>query len=162
MSTDMPAVGQKAPDFSLPATTIDTMSLRQVAGKPVVLYFYPKADTPGCTTEACAFRDAAAEYKQAGVVVLGVSPDELVDVKNFAEKHHLNFPLLADANHAVCSAYGVWGERSTMGRKFFGVARTTFVIDRDGKIAHVFEKVKPDGHDKEVMEKLRELKLISQ
>jgi peroxiredoxin Q/BCP len=150
-----PAVGTKAPAFTLPSSTGADVSLKGLAGKPVVVYFYPKADTPGCTKEACGFRDAIAGYKKADVPVLGVSPDPVKDVTKFAEKFELNFPLLADADHAVCDAYGVWQEKSMYGRKYMGAARVTFVIDREGKVAHVFEKVKPEGHDKEVMEWLK-------
>ena len=151
-----PAVGTKAPAFRLPASTGQTVDLKDFAGKPVVVFFYPKADTPGCTKEACGFRDAIAGYQTAGVPVVGVSPDPVTDVTKFAEKFELNFPLLADADHAVCDAYGVWQEKSMYGRKYMGAARVTFVIGKDGKVAHVFEKVKPDGHDKEVMGWLKE------
>ena len=155
--TKTPAVGAKAPAFELPASTGETIGLNDFAGKKtVVLYFYPKADTPGCTTEACGFRDALADYDRAKVAVLGVSPDPVDKVRKFAEKFHLNFPLLADADHGVAERYGVWGEKSMYGRKFMGVARTTFVIGTDGRVRHVFEKVKPAGHDREVLEWLRE------
>ena len=151
-----PAVGSKAPAFNLPASTGQTIALADFAGKPLVVFFYPKADTPGCTKEACGFRDALAGYKQVGVPILGVSPDPVKAVTKFAEKFDLNFPLLADEDHAVCDRYGVWQEKSMYGRKYMGAARVTFVIDKDGKIAHVFEKVKPEGHDKEVMGWLKE------
>ena len=150
-------IGSSAPKFTLPASTGQTIKLTDFAGKQVVvLYFYPRADTPGCTTEACGFRDALAEYDKESVAVLGISPDPVEDVTKFAGKFHLNFPLLADADHAVADKYGVWGEKSMYGRKYMGVLRTTFVIDRKGKIAHVFEKVKPDGHDQEVLAWIRE------
>ncbi len=121
-----------------------------------MLYFYPKADTPGCTVEACGFRDALADYQKIDAPVFGVSPDPVADVTKFAGKFNLNFPLLADADHAVAERYGVWGEKQMMGRKYMGVMRTTFIIGPDGKIARVYEKVKPDGHDKEVLTWLRE------
>jgi len=151
-----PAPGTKAPAFALPASNGKTISLSDFAGKQaVVLYFYPRADTPGCTKEACGFRDALADYDRANVAVLGISPDPVADVTRFAGKYHLNFPLLADADHAVAEAYGVWGEKSMYGKKYWGVARTTFVIGKDGRIAHVFEKVKPEGHDRQVLDWLR-------
>jgi peroxiredoxin Q/BCP len=150
--SDIPAPGTEAPSFKLPATNGETIDLKDYTGKTVVLYFYPKADTPGCTKEACGFRDAIASYKKLGVPVFGISPDPVEDVTKFAEKFKLNFPLLADADHSVAEKYGVWGEKNMYGKKYFGVLRATFVIGKDGKIAHVFEKVKPEGHDKEVLE----------
>jgi thioredoxin-dependent peroxiredoxin len=147
----LPAVGTKAPTFKLPSSTGETIDLSKLKGQRVVLYFYPRADTPGCTKEACGFRDAIASYKKLGVPVFGVSPDPVEDVKKFAEKFQLNFPLLADADHAVAEKYGVWQERSMYGKKYMGVARTTFIIGPDGKIAYVIEKVKPEGHDQEVL-----------
>ena len=148
--------GDKAPSFKLPASNGQTISLADFAGrKTVVLYFYPKADTPGCTKEACGFRDALADYDRANVAVLGISPDPVEAVTKFAGKFRLNFPLLADADHAVTDKYGVWQEKSMYGRKYWGAARTTFVIDKAGRIAHVFDKVKPDGHDQEVLEWLK-------
>lgn len=154
-SPKYPAVGAKAPAFSLPSSTGETITLKDFSGKPVVVYFYPKADTPGCTKEACGFRDAIAGYKKADVPVVGISPDPIKAVDKFAKKFDLNFPLLADEDHAVCEKYGVWQEKSMYGRKYMGAARVTFIIDKSGKIAHVFEKVKPEGHDKEVLEWLR-------
>lgn len=152
-SNPLPAVGHKAPTFKLPSSTGEPIALSDFEGKQtVVLYFYPKADTPGCTTQACGFRDARADYERANVAVLGVSPDDEQAVTRFAEKFSLPFPLLADADHAVAERYGVWGEKSMYGRTFMGVSRTTFVIDKDGKVAHVFEKVKPAGHEREVLE----------
>ena len=153
VSIDIPAIGKPAPKFKLPASDGKTIGLADYKGKQiVVLYFYPRADTPGCTTEACAFRDALADYDKANIVVLGISPDPVKAVTKFAEKFHLNFPLLADEDHAVCGQYGVWQEKSMYGRKYWGAARMTFVIGKDGKILHVFEKVKPAGHDQEVLE----------
>lgn len=146
-----PQPGTPAPDFELPASNGKTLKLGDFAGKPLVLYFYPRADTPGCTTEACGFRDASTDYEAAGVNVVGVSPDPVKAVTKFAEKFQLNFPLLADADHQVCEAYGVWQEKSMYGKKYMGAARTTFLIDADGKIARVFEKVKPEGHEAEVL-----------
>ncbi len=154
--SDMPTTGTKAPNFKLPSSTGETVNLKDSAGKNVVLYFYPKADTPGCTKEACGFRDAIAGYKKLGVPVFGISPDPVEDVTKFAEKFKLNFPLLADADHAISEKYGVWGEKSMYGKKYWGVLRTTFIIGKDGKIAHVFEKVKPEGHDQEVLNWLKE------
>src|SRR3954470_18102145 len=152
----LPKTGTKAPSFKLPSSSGKTISLAEYAGeKTVVLYFYPRADTPGCTKEACGFRDALADYDKANVAVLGVSPDPVEAVTRFANKFHLNFPLLADADHAVCDKYGVWQEKSMYGKKYWGAARTTFVIGKDGKVAHVFEKVKPEGHDREVLDWLK-------
>src|SRR3954467_9198654 len=144
----IPKTGSKAPSFKLPPSNRHTISLADFAGKKtVVLYFYPKADTPGRTKEACGFRDALADYDRANVAVLGISPDPANKVKKFADKFHLNFPLLADPDHAVADRYGVWGEKKFMGRAYMGAARTTFVIGADGVIRHVFENVKPEGHD---------------
>ena len=145
----------KAPTFKLPSSTGEDIDLADYKGKRVVLYFYPRADTPGCTKEACGFRDAIAGYKKLGVPVFGVSPDPVEDVTKFAEKFKLNFPLLADADHAVTEKYGAWQEKSMYGKKYMGAARTTFVIGADGKVEHVFERVKPEGHDREVLEYLR-------
>lgn len=144
--------GKPAPSFALPASTGQTVALSDYKGKKtVVLYFYPRADTPGCTKEACAFRDALADYDRANVAVLGISPDAPKDVRKFAEKFHLNFPLLADADHAIAQKYGTWQEKSMYGKKYFGVTRTTFVIGKDGLVRHVFDKVKPEGHDQQVL-----------
>jgi peroxiredoxin Q/BCP len=153
MTTPIELVGKPAPKFELPSSEGKTVNLGDFRGrKKVVLYFYPRADTPGCTKEACGFRDALADYDKAHVVVLGVSPDEPAAVSKFAKKFHLNFPLLADADHAVGEKYGVWQEKSMYGKKYFGFARTTFVIGTDGRVIHVFEKVKPVGHDREVLD----------
>ncbi|HEY0007808.1 MAG TPA: thioredoxin-dependent thiol peroxidase [Tepidisphaeraceae bacterium] len=145
-------VGQPVPSFQLPAsdgTTVDSAALK---GTPYVLFFYPRADTPGCTKEACGFRDAIASYQTKGVKVFGVSPDPVADVSAFAKKFDLNFPLLADADHRICEMFGVWGEKSMYGKKYMGASRTTFIVDAKGSVAHVFEKVKPEGHDQEVLE----------
>lgn len=148
----IPQPGEIAPEFTLPASTGETIDLAALTKKGrVVLYFYPKADTPGCTKEACGFRDRAADYKKAGVIVLGLSPDPIEKVKKFVAKFQLNFPLLADADHAVCQQYGVWQEKSMYGKKYWGAARVTFVIAKGGKIERVFEKVKPEGHEAEVL-----------
>ena len=147
--------GDAAPKFKLPASTGETIDLADYRGKRIVLYFYPRADTPGCTAEACGFRDAIAGYKKLDVPVFGISPDPIADVKTFAEKFELNFPLLADEDHAIAEKFGVWQEKSMYGKKYWGAARTTFVIGPDGKIEHVFEKVKPEGHDQQVLEYLR-------
>ena len=155
-NSTVPAVGGKAPSFKLPASNGKAIGLSDFAGKKtVVLYFYPRADTPGCTKEACGFRDALADYDAANVAVLGISPDPVEAVTKFADKFHLNFPLLADADHSVAEKYGVWQEKNMYGRKYWGAARTTFVIGKDGRIAHVFEKVKPEGHDRQVLEWLK-------
>ncbi len=143
--------GAKAPAFKLPASGGETIGLKDLKGKPVVLYFYPKDDTSGCTTEACEFRDHWKAVRKAGAVVLGVSPDPVTAHDKFRAKYKLPFPLLADVDHAVAEAYGVWGEKSMYGRKYFGILRTTFLIGADGRIVKVFEKVKPKGHAAEVL-----------
>jgi peroxiredoxin Q/BCP len=158
-TSEMPAIGKTAPKFKLPASSGQTIALEDFKGKQmVVLYFYPRADTPGCTTEACAFRDALADYDKSNIAVLGISPDPVKAVTKFAEKFHLNFPLLADEDHAITEKYGCWQEKSMYGKKYWGAARTTFVIAKDGKVLHVFEKVKPAGHDQEVLAWIREQK----
>jgi thioredoxin-dependent peroxiredoxin len=146
--------GDKAPPFNLPADDGSTVSLKDLKGKPVVLYFYPKDDTSGCTTQACEFRDSWASVKRAGAVVLGVSPDGVGSHQKFKKKFALPFPLLADEDHAVAEAYGAWGEKSMYGRKYQGILRTTFLIGPRGNIVRVFEKVKPKGHAAEVLEAL--------
>jgi peroxiredoxin Q/BCP len=148
--------GDKAPAFALPSDGGETVALKDLKGKPVVLYFYPKDDTSGCTVEACEFRDSWKDVKKAGAVVLGVSPDGVGSHQKFKAKFSLPFPLLADEGHAVAEAYGAWGEKSMYGRKYQGILRTTFLIGRDGKIVRVFEKVKPRGHAAEVLAALRE------
>lgn len=144
-----------APDFVLLDDAGVERRLSDFRGQPVVLYFYPKDDTPGCTTEACAFRDAYSEYTQAGVAVVGISPDKVKSHAKFKAKYQLPFTLLADENHAVCELYGVWGRKKFMGREYDGVFRTTFLIGSDGMIVKVFENVKPDGHSQEVLSALK-------
>jgi len=138
--------GTPAPDFILTDQNGKTVTLSKLKGSPVVLYFYPKDDTPGCTKEACGFRDAFAEYKRAGATILGVSPDSNESHAKFAKKFELPFTLLADTDHKVCEAYGVWKEKSLYGKKFMGVERTTLVIDAKGIVRNVFPRVKVDGH----------------
>ena len=140
-----------APQFSLQDETGQVRNLSDFKGQAVVLYFYPKDDTPGCTTEACGFRDGYGEYARAGVAILGVSPDSPKSHAKFKAKYDLPFSLLADVDHAVCEAYGVWGRKKFMGNEYDGVFRTTFVIGKDGQIVNVFENVKPDGHAQEVL-----------
>jgi peroxiredoxin Q/BCP len=148
--------GDQAPDFELPDQDGRELRLQDFRGKPVVLYFYPKASTPGCTTQACGVRDHQADYAKAGAAVLGVSPDPVAKVKKFHDQQSLNFDLLADEGHHVADAYGVWVEKSMYGRKYFGNERTTFVIDSEGVVADVLRKVKPAEHDALVLDALRE------
>ncbi len=143
--------GDEAPDFELPDQDGEPVRLSSLRGSPVVLYFYPKADTPGCTTQACGIRDHRADYEATGATVLGVSPDEPRKLRRFADKYGLDFTLLADAEHAVAEAYGTWVEKSMYGRKYWGNQRATFVIDPDGRIASVLPKVSPKTHDEEVL-----------
>ncbi|MCL4540182.1 MAG: thioredoxin-dependent thiol peroxidase [Bacteroidetes bacterium] len=149
-----PDEGKKAPDFTLQDDEGETVKLSALKGNKVVLYFYPKDDTPGCTKEACSFRDGFKEIQKKGAIILGVSPDSVESHKKFKEKFHLNFPLLSDAEKKVVNAYGVWKQKSLYGRKYMGVERTTFVIDETGKIKKVFPKVKVDGHYEEVLAEL--------
>jgi peroxiredoxin Q/BCP len=145
------APGDPAPDFTLPDQHGEPVSLEGLRGKTVVLYFYPKADTSGCTTQACGVRDHRADYEAAGAVVYGVSPDPVKKIAAFDEKHGLRFPLLADEDHTVCEAYGVWVQKSMYGRQYMGVERSTFVIGPDGVLTAVLRKVKPAQHDKLVL-----------
>jgi thioredoxin-dependent peroxiredoxin len=147
--------GDPAPDFTLSDQDGNEVSLAGLNGRTVVLYFYPKADTPGCTKQACGVRDHRADYEDAGAVVLGVSPDSVKAVKKFDEKYGLSFPLLADEDHAVAEAYGVWVEKSMYGRQYMGNERTTFVIGPDGVIQNVFRSVRPAEHDELVLGALR-------
>jgi peroxiredoxin Q/BCP len=149
--------GQKAPDFTLPSSDGANVTLRDLRGKPVVLYFYPKDDTPGCTREACGFRDAKARIGKTGAVVLGVSPDSVASHGKFRAKYRLNFPLLADTDKAVAKKYGAFGEKVLYGKKVTGMIRSTFVIDADGIVRKVFPRVKVDGHDEQVLEALSRL-----
>lgn len=144
--------GQLAPDFELPDENNQIHKLSDYKGKPVVLYFYPKDNTPGCTKEACSFRDSFEEFRNAGVIVLGVSPDPPESHVGFKLKHQLPFTLLSDIDHKVCELYGVWGKKKFMGKEYDGVLRTTFVIDKNGKIMKIFHNVKPDEHSNEVLE----------
>ena len=148
--------GDDAPDFELPDQDGRAVKLSDFRGQPVVVYFYPKADTPGCTTQACGVRDHRADYQRVGSVVLGISPDPVAKVKAFHQKYDLDFPLLADEGHAVADAYGVWAEKSMYGKTYFGNERTTFVIDAEGTVAHVLRKVKPAEHDDLVLEALND------
>lgn len=149
--------GQDAPDFTLPDQDGNEVTLSELRGQTVVLYFYPRADTPGCTTQACGVRDRGDEYGKAGARVIGVSPDSVESVRKFADKYDLDFTLLADADHQVAERYGTWGEKSMYGKKYWGVRRATFVIDPDGRIAKVFPKVSPKAHDDLVLEALADL-----
>lgn len=149
--------GAPAPDFELPDQDGEPVRLSALRGQTVVLYFYPKADTPGCTTQACSIRDRAADYAAVGAKVIGVSPDPVKKVKKFHDKRDLNFTLLADEDHAVCDLYGVWVEKSMYGRKYMGAQRATFIVDADGRIGHVIPKASPKTHDDEVLAALAEL-----
>jgi peroxiredoxin Q/BCP len=148
--------GDRAPTFSLPSDTGETIALDDFKGTPVVLYFYPKDDTSGCTVEACEFRDRWKDVRKAGAVILGVSPDDTASHRKFRTKYDLPFPLLADEGHQLAEEYGAWGEKSMYGRKYQGILRTTFLIGGDGKIVRVFQKVKPKGHAAEVLAALNE------
>jgi peroxiredoxin Q/BCP len=143
--------GTPAPDFTLPDQHGEPVTLSALRGKPVVLYFYPKADTPGCTTQACGVRDHRADYTERGAVVLGVSPDPVKPIAKFAQKYDLDFTLLSDEDHAVAEAYGVWVQKSMYGKTYFGNERTTFVIDPEGAVKAVLRKVKPAEHDAQVL-----------
>ena len=143
--------GEMAPDFTLPDQDGNPVTLSDLRGRPVVVYFYPKADTPGCTTQACGVRDHRGDYQRLDAVVLGISPDPVKPIAKFADKFDLGFPLLSDEDHAVAEAYGVWVEKSMYGRKYFGNERTTFVIGPDGVLTHIFRKVKPAEHDEQVL-----------
>ena len=143
--------GAKAPDFKTTDQNGDTVSLKDFRGRKVVLYFYPKDDTPGCTKEACSFRDSFAEYERRGIKVLGVSTDDERSHRKFAEKYSLPFTLLADTDHTLADAFGVYGEKQFMGRNYMGVTRATFLIDEEGRVRKVFDKVKVDEHADEVL-----------
>ncbi len=149
--------GQKAPAFTLTADDGRKVRLADLAGNPVVLYFYPKDDTPGCTKEACAFRDLKTELQKLGAKLLGVSPDDVASHSRFRDKYELNFPLLADPDHAVAEKYGAWREKNMYGNKSMGVQRSTYLIDPQGKVARVWKRVQVDGHDQQVLDALNEL-----
>ena len=153
----MPTLGKAAPAFTLETDTGDSLSLKDLKGKNVVLYFSPKDDTSGCTTEACEFRDLMPRFAKGSAVILGVSPDTVKSHQKFKTKYDLPFTLLADTEHAIAEKYGVWKEKSMYGRKYMGVERTTFLIDATGKLRKIFEKVKPAGHADEVAAALAEL-----
>ncbi len=147
--------GDKAPDFNLPSSTGENISLKSLKGKSVVLYFYPKDDTPGCTKESCGFRDELSQFNKASAVILGVSNDSLDSHQKFINKYSLTFPLLSDEDHAVSEKYGVYKEKNMYGKKYWGIERSTFVIDTGGKIKQIFRKVKVDNHIQEVLEALK-------
>lgn len=153
--SDWIEVGQTAPDFALLSDSGEQVRLSQFRGSPVVLYFYPKDDTPGCTREACAFRDLKQDMEELGAVVLGVSPDTVESHRKFREKFKLNFSLLADVDHTVAEAYGAWREKVRFGKKSMGIQRSTFLIDADGVVRKVWKNVQVDGHDAEVLDALR-------
>ena len=146
--------GAEAPDFDLPDQDGRPVKLSDFHGQPVVVFFYPKADTPGCTAQACGVRDHHADYAAAGAVVLGISPDPVAKLKRFSEKHALDFPLLSDGQHAVADAYGVWAKKAMYGRTYFGNERTTFIIGDDGRVSDVLRQVKPGEHDDQVLDAL--------
>jgi peroxiredoxin Q/BCP len=154
----IPATGTPAPDFTLQTDDGTSLTLSSLRGRPVVLYFYPKDDTPGCTKESCEFQELVPRFEKVNAQVLGISPDSVKSHAKFRDKYQLNFPLLADEGHTVADQYGVWQQKSMFGMKYWGNARTTFVIDAKGRIAHVFEKVKPAGHAAEVAEVVGKLK----
>jgi thioredoxin-dependent peroxiredoxin len=149
--------GTRAPAFTLTADDGSKVRLSDLKGSPVVLYFYPKDDTPGCTREACAFRDAQSELQRRGAQVLGVSADDVASHVKFRDKFELNFPLLADVDHKVAEKYGAWREKNMYGKKSMGIQRSTFLIDAEGKVAHVWKRVQVDGHDQQVLEALDKL-----
>jgi len=158
MPNSLPRVGDVSPYFTLTSDADEAITLSQYRGVAnVVLYFYPKSDTPGCTLEACNFRDNYTALIEAGSVILGVSPDPVKKQAKFVEKHALPFPILADPDHSVAECYGLWKEKSFMGRKYMGVERTTFIIDKEGVVREVFEKVKVAGHSEEVLAALKSL-----
>ena len=153
----MLTAGDQAPDFTLPDQSGEPVTLSDLRGQTVVLYFYPRADTPGCTTQACGVRDHAADYDEIDARVIGISPDPVTAVRKFADKYDLGFTLLADEDHAVADTYGTWGEKSMYGKTYMGVQRATFIIDADGRVAKVFPKVSPKTHDDEVLKAIGEL-----
>ncbi len=152
------SVGDKAPDFNLPIETGEMLSLGSLKGKKVVLYFYPKDDTPGCTKEACGFRDNLADFNDINAQVIGVSKDPIKKHVKFIEKYDLNFPLVSDEEGTLCEAYGVWVEKSMYGKKYMGIDRATFLIDEEGVIQKIWRKVKVPGHVEDVMQSVSDLK----
>jgi peroxiredoxin Q/BCP len=154
------AEGDTAPDFQMPATDGRTVSLDGYKGKPFILYFYPKADTPGCTKEACAFQEATPDLQAIGLDVIGVSPDKIKPIEKFAAKYGLTFPLASDEDHAVAERYGTWVEKSMYGRKYMGMERSTFLIGADGKVLKAWRKVSVTGHAENVMKAVRAAKLV--
>jgi len=151
----LPQAGMQAPEFDLPASNGQNLALKDFKGKNIVIYFYPKDDTPGCTVEACGLRDSFKEIEKLNAVILGVSPDSVKSHGKFISKFQLPFILLTDEDKKMCQDYGVWVEKSMYGKKYMGVARTTFIIDKKGKIVKIFEKVKPEGHNTEIIEALK-------
>lgn len=146
-----PEVGSKAPEFQLLDDRSELRRLDDFKGNPLILYFYPKDDTPGCTKEACNFRDDYGNYREAEVQIVGISPDSVRSHAKFRDKYDVPFPLLADEDHSVCEAYGVWGLKKSFGREYMGVLRTTFLIDEEGKISHIFENVRPAEHSDQLL-----------
>ena len=154
---DWVEAGKKAPDFTLPADDGSKVKLSRLRGKPVVLYFYPRDNTPGCTREACSFRDRKGQLAKLGAAVLGVSTDSVESHEKFRDKFELNFPLLADTEHKVAEKYGAWREKTRFGKTSMGIQRSTFIIDADGVVQKLWKSVKPDGHDEQVLAALKEL-----
>jgi peroxiredoxin Q/BCP len=152
-----PAAGQPAPDFSMPASGGRSVSLEGLRGRPFLLYFYPKADTPGCTRQACGLQEALPQLGGLGLTVIGVSPDRMPAIERFAEKFGLEFPLASDEGHAVAEAYGVWVEKSMYGKRYMGMERSSFLVDAEGRVARAWRKVKPEAHAAEVLEAARDL-----
>lgn len=158
MSEAGPSEGAAAPGFSMPASGGRTVSLEALKGKPFLLYFYPKADTPGCTKQACGIQEALPQLGRLGLTVIGVSPDKLPPIEKFAKKYGLDFPLASDEDHAVATAYGTWVQKSMYGKTYMGMERSSFLVDADGRIARVWRKVKPEAHAAEVLQAARGLK----
>jgi peroxiredoxin Q/BCP len=153
-----PAEGAPAPAFSMPASGCRTVSSEVLKGKPYLLYFYPKADTPGCTTQACGIQEALPQLGKLGLTVIGVSPDKMPPIEKFAKKFNLEFPLASDVDHVVAEAYGVWVEKSMYGKKYMGMERSSFLVDANGTVARVWRKVKPDAHAADVLKAAQALK----
>lgn len=151
-------IGDIAPDFVLESSEGAKVGLKDFSGKKLVLYFYPKDNTSGCTKEACGFRDLQGEFSAAGAVIIGISPDSIKSHGNFIDKHSLNFPLLSDPDHKAAEAYGAWTLKKMYGREYYGIVRSTFIIDQAGKLAHIFRKVKVEGHMDKVLELVMEMK----